>query len=155
MHQSSRPEPILVQVRPVLLNNVITNTNGIISHTREPSGKFKLKFASNLTMNWPDGMLEEFKEFTKSKECTRAHNLIELLFETKMPPCYYAGDLTKARFGLLGLNPGYGKGRIKELAALEEYGWEEFYSNFFEIFHHKLKLSSNYYTQSQFCYQVS
>jgi len=96
-------------------------------------------------MNWPRRVVEEYKAFDENKACTNAHSLIELLFETKVPPCYFAGDLTKAKYGLLGLNPGYGDGIDIEYKAYIDYGWEQLYLNFFKIFHHELGLRSNYY----------
>ena len=61
-------------------------------------------------MKWPKEILEEYEEFNKSRECTRAHKLIEVFFETKEPPCFFAGNITKAKFGLLELNPDMARG---------------------------------------------
>jgi len=98
-------------------------------------------------MNWPKRIIDEYKAFDGNQETRYAGDLVRLLFDTSMPPCFFAGDINHARFGLLGLNPGLAKGRTQELKAYKSKGWEDLYLNFFTVFRKELGINSNYYTR--------
>jgi hypothetical protein len=98
-------------------------------------------------MSWPTRIIEEYKNFDVTRECCFADSLIELLFDKSIPSCFFVGNLKSSRFGLLGLNPGLGSGREKEVEAYKKYGWEKLYTDFFKIFRQELKLNSTYYSQ--------
>ena len=103
-------------------------------------------------MKWPKRILEEYEAFDNRQYNLFAGDLVELFFDTSMPPCFFAGDLTKAKYGLLGLNPGLGEGRERELEEYKklrktnEFAWKELYYNFFSKMKEK-NIYSNYYRQ--------
>ncbi len=60
------------------------------------------------------------------------------------PPCFFAGDLSKADYCLLGINPGYKEDDNKiERRIYDEKGWEKTYLTFFEWFR-ELNIRSPY-----------
>jgi hypothetical protein len=65
-------------------------------------------------MTYPDRITEEYKEFWVKKTSVQANRFIRFLFDIDMPPCYFAGDLTSSRFGVLGF-PFSGLTRFSEI----------------------------------------
>ena len=63
-----------------------------------------------------------------------------LIFDTSVPPCFFAGNLKGAKFGLLGLNPGLTKDHKKELELYQKTlkdnksVLDDFYGKLFTIF---------------------
>jgi len=101
-------------------------------------------------MEWPKRVLEEYEAFHNGQYNRFPASLIELIFDTSMPPCFFAGNLKDAKYGLLGLNPGLTKHREKELELYNETRkanksvLDDFYGKLFTIFKEN-NIYSNYY----------
>jgi len=108
---------------------------------------------------WPELVVDEYHYFDKTNECLRAEEL-DRVFGNRLhlvrnyPPCFFAGRVGASQFCLLGLNPGYSKGRstverriyAENAARYGEKGWEETYLTFFEWFQRN-NLGSRYYSR--------
>jgi len=101
-------------------------------------------------MEWPRRVLEEYEAYHNGQHNRFPASLIELIFDTSMPPCFFAGNLKGAKYGLLGLNPGLTRDREKELDCYNEIRkanksvLDDFYGKLFTIFKEK-RIRSNYY----------
>jgi len=101
-------------------------------------------------MEWPRRLLEEYEAFHNGQHNRFPASLIGLIFDTSMPPCFFAGNLKGAKYGLLGLNPGLTKHHKKELELYNKTRkanksvLDDFYGKLFTIFK-AYNIRSDYY----------
>ena len=101
---------------------------------------------------WPNLVRLEYAHFDKTgtglnaAKFNRVFRFREGLI-SEYPPCFFAGDLRKSRFCLLGLNPGHNRKRKDvECRVYRERGWEQTYLAFFDWFGAE-QIPSPYYSR--------
>ncbi len=105
-----------------------------------------------VSQKWPKLVAEEYAYFTENNICMNAEKFSKIFALDKplisdYPPCFFAGDIEKADFCLLGINPGFTEGRDQiERAIYNKLGWESTYLKFFEWFG-KSRIASPYYSR--------
>ena len=101
---------------------------------------------------WPKLIDEEYAYFDTNGICLNTEKFNKTFnFDKPLisdyPPCFFAGDINKAKFCILGINPGFNEGRDHvERAIYNELGWESTYLTFFEWFGRN-RIASPYYSR--------